>query len=356
MDYLRVPLLVSLKNYLNSLKANHNKIIDLPGEDEKYRVDVEYIGNSIASDPSLYYRPVIGILSHPGDGASGRLNKDKNASYIAASYVKFIESAGARVIPFIYNEPKEILYEKLNLVNGVLLTGGWKKSGLYYEVVEGIFKRVLERNDTGDHFPLFAICLGFELLCKVISKDADILEKFSAHNHASTLQFSKPIDIQGTVFQRFSPELLQKLTTDCLVMQLHKWGVSPERFRQNSALCSFFRVLTTCVDEDNKEYVSTVQARDYPIIAVQWHPEKNAFEWGYSTIPHSEDAVQVTQHVANYFISEARKSLNRPRTRDVLDNLTYNYVPTYCGKAGRGYDEVYVFSQLESKSSNLPLT
>ncbi|KAI3860169.1 hypothetical protein MKW92_014252 [Papaver armeniacum] len=267
MDYLRVPLLVSLKNYLNSLKANHNKIIDLPGEDEKYRVD-------------LYYRPVIGILSHPGDGASGRLNKDKNASYIAASYVKFIESAGARVIPFIYNEPKEILYEKLNLVNGVLLTGGWKKS-------------------------------GFELLCKIISKDADILEKFSAHNHASTLQFSKPIDIQGTVFQRFSPELLQKLTTDCLVMQLHKWGVSPERFRQNSKLCSFFRVLTTCVDEDNKEYVST----------------KNAFEWGYSTIPHSEDAVQVTQHVANYFISEARKSLNRPRTRDVLDNLIYNYVP-----------------------------
>lgn len=64
-----------------------------------------------AVDPNLNFRPVIGILSHPGDGASGRLNNATNASYIAASYVKFVESAGARVIPLIYNEPEESLYK-----------------------------------------------------------------------------------------------------------------------------------------------------------------------------------------------------------------------------------------------------
>jgi gamma-glutamyl hydrolase len=58
---------------------------------------------------------VIGILSHPGDGASGRLSNATNASYIAASYVKFVESAGARVIPLIYNEPPEILFEVTNI-------------------------------------------------------------------------------------------------------------------------------------------------------------------------------------------------------------------------------------------------
>ena len=67
-----------------------------------------------ATDRRLNNRPVIGILSHPGDGASGRLNNSKNASYIAASYVKFVESAGARVIPLIYNEPEEILFEVIN--------------------------------------------------------------------------------------------------------------------------------------------------------------------------------------------------------------------------------------------------
>lgn len=62
-------------------------------------------------NPYLNYRPVIGILSHPGDGASGRLNNDTNTSYIAASYVKFVEAAGARVIPFVYNEPSHILQQ-----------------------------------------------------------------------------------------------------------------------------------------------------------------------------------------------------------------------------------------------------
>lgn len=60
-------------------------------------------------DPALNYRPIIGIVSHPGDGASGRLSNATNASYIAASYVKFVESAGARVIPLIYNEPLQNL-------------------------------------------------------------------------------------------------------------------------------------------------------------------------------------------------------------------------------------------------------
>ncbi|GFZ05079.1 gamma-glutamyl hydrolase 1 [Actinidia rufa] len=127
---------------------------------------------------------------------------------------------------------------------------------------------------------------------------------------------------------------------------LQQWGISPERFQQNKDLCSFFKILTTSTDSHNKVYVSTVQANSYPVTAFQWHPEKNAFEWGSSMIPHSEDAVQVTQYVANFFVSEARKSLNRPAARNVLDNLIYNYSPTYCGKAGKGYDEVYIFAKM----------
>lgn len=122
-----------------------------------------------------------------------------------------------------------------------------------------------------------------------------------------------------------------------------QYGISPERFQNNKKLCNFFEILTTSADKDNKICVSTVKARRYPITAFQWHPEKNAFEWGIPTIPHSEDAVQVTQQVANFFVREARKSMNRPSARKILDSLIYNYSPTYCGKAGRGFDEVYIF-------------
>ncbi|XP_058221454.1 gamma-glutamyl hydrolase 2-like isoform X2 [Rhododendron vialii] len=346
-QYLWIPVLISLSKELSSAKAQST--ILLPGEAGD-SVESTRLPSCPAADPKLNFRPVIGILSHPGDGASGRLNNASNASYIAASYVKFVEAAGARVIPLIYNEPPDVLYEKLNLVNGVLFTGGWAKSGPYFKVVDGIFKKILEKNDGGDHFPLLAICLGFELLTMIISKDNNILESFKASDQASTLEFAKEMNIEGTVFQRFPPDLLRKLSTDCLVMQNHQYGISPEKFLENMDLCNFFKILTNSADSDNKVYVSTVQARNYPVTAFQWHPEKNAFEWGLSMIPHSEDAIQVTQYVANFFVSEARKSLNRPPTRKVLNNLIYNYSPTYCGKAGKGYDEVYIFDGLNHSS------
>ncbi|KAH9723325.1 gamma-glutamyl hydrolase 2 [Citrus sinensis] len=255
-----------------------------------------------ATDRRLNNRPVIGILSHPGDGASGRLNNSKNASYIAASYVKFVESAGARVIPLIYNEPEEILFEKLKLVNGVLLTGGWAKKGLYFQIVEKIFKKILEKNDAGEYFPLYAICLGFELISMIISK----------------------------------------------------YGISPERMQENLDLSKFFRILTTSEDIYNKcklitihllasngirrcfvhKFCSNVTVSVLEIKRLPTVLQKNAFEWGFSGVPHSEDAILVTQHVANFFVSEARKSLNRPPARKVLDNLIYNYSPIYCGKDG----------------------
>ncbi|KAG5546050.1 hypothetical protein RHGRI_018279 [Rhododendron griersonianum] len=339
-QYLWIPVLISLSKELSSAKAQSTILLPSEVGDS---VESTRLPSCPAADPKLNFRPVIGILSHPGDGASGRLNNASNASYIAASYVKFVEAAGARVIPLIYNEPPDVLYKKLNLVNGVLFTGGWAKSGPYFNVVDGIFKKILEKNDGGDHFPLLAICLGFELLTMIISKDNNILESFKASDQASTLEFTKEMNIEGTVFQRFPPDLLRKLSTDCLVMQNHQYGISPEKFLENMDLCNFFKILTNSADSDNKVYVSTVQARNYPVTAFQWHPEKNAFEWGLSMIPHSEDAVQVTQYVANFFVSEARKSLNRPPTRKVLNNLIYNYSPTYCGKAGKGYDEVYIF-------------
>ncbi|KAI3457614.1 hypothetical protein Pfo_014277 [Paulownia fortunei] len=259
-------LILHLFAYFKELRSSPNS------QSTMASVLLPCLGHCPPPDPKLNHRPIIGILSHPGDGASGRFNNATNASYIAASYVKFVESGGARVIPLLYNEPPVILYKKLNLVNGVLLPGGSTKKGPYFEVVESIFKNVVRKNDAGDHFPLLAICLGFELLAMIVGK-------------------------------------------------FHK--------------CSLFFL---------EVYVSTVQARRYPVTAFQWHPEKNAFEWGLPRIPHSEAAVQVTQNVANFFVREARKSMNRPSSWEVLENLIYKYRPTYCGKAGKGFDQVYIFS------------
>ncbi|KAL1299669.1 hypothetical protein HN51_044210 [Arachis hypogaea] len=330
---------VFFNSILYSHSSNNNIIILQP----THRHHHTSSSSCPAPNPNLYYQPVIGIVTHPGDGASGRLSNSSAVSNIPASYVKFVEAGGARVIPLVYNESPQKLLKKLDLVNGVLFTGGWAKDGQYFETVRRIFKKVLERNDGGEHFPLYAICLGFELITMIVSGDNNILEEFSASDQASALHFVENADIEGSLFQSFPPDLLKKLSTDCIVMQNHHFGISPEKLLNNKKLSSFFDVLTTCKDEDDKVYVSTMQSRNYPVTAFQWHPEKNAFEWGSANIPHTEDAIRVTHSTASFLVSEARKSSKRPDAQEVRDNLIYNYSPTYVGKAGKGYDEVYLF-------------
>ncbi|WVY99526.1 hypothetical protein V8G54_025596 [Vigna mungo] len=360
-----------------------------------------------APDPNLYYQPVIGIVSHPGDSADGRLSNATGVSYIAASYVKFVEAAGARVVPLIYTEPPEKLLKKLELVNGVLFTGGTANSGLYFDTVTKIFKinlfpdaeecfvdtctfsilepyasklsfsvqKTLEKNDAGDHFPLYAVCLGFELITMIVSQVSFFSQEEMSADKSGTcyllVQYTI-ITVSLSLSCRFPPELLRKMTTDCLVMQNHHLGISPGKFLGSRKLSRFFEILTTSTDDFDKVYVSTISSRNYPVTGFQWHPEKNAFEWGSPRIPHTEDAIQITQHAANFLVRlnefsrvvaravqkqneaifayylycEARKSLNRPVTQEVLENLIYNYSPTYSGKAGEGFDEVYLFSQV----------
>ena len=53
----------------------------------------------------------------------------------------------------------------------------------------------------------------------------------------------------------------------------------------------FWNALSYNFDKNNLQYISTIEARDFPFVGVQFHPEKNIFEWATNTvgnIPHSE--------------------------------------------------------------------
>ncbi|ESW21555.1 hypothetical protein PHAVU_005G080600 [Phaseolus vulgaris] len=297
-----------------------------------------------AADSKLNQRPVIGILSHPGDGSSGRLSNVSDVSYIAASYVKFVESGGARVIPLLYNESPQNLNKKLDLVNGVLFTGGWATSGPYLQTLQYVFKKALERNDAGDHFPVLGLNLGGNLLIKIVADQGDVLETFNASSLLSYLQLWSSANDEGSLYQRFPSDLLSLLSIETLVLHNHKYAITPRKLQYNRNLGNFFDILATSTDRDDKIFVTTARGKNYPVTVNLWQPEKNAFEWATSLkAPHTENAVRVTQSTANFFVSEARKSSNKPNAQEVRDNLIYNYQPTYGGAAGKGYDQVYLF-------------
>jgi gamma-glutamyl hydrolase len=73
----------------------------------------------------LNNRPMIGILTQPIPERLKSYPKVINkTSYVMQSYVTYLESAGARVVPLLYDESVNKTLDKLEKLNGVFFAGG----------------------------------------------------------------------------------------------------------------------------------------------------------------------------------------------------------------------------------------
>ena len=73
---------------------------------------------------ALNKRPIIGILSQELSDTLEEWYGDNYTSYIGAAYIKYVEAAGARVVPVLINQPDEYYEIIFNSTNGLLIPGG----------------------------------------------------------------------------------------------------------------------------------------------------------------------------------------------------------------------------------------
>uniref|UniRef100_A0A3P9ISH6 folate gamma-glutamyl hydrolase n=1 Tax=Oryzias latipes TaxID=8090 RepID=A0A3P9ISH6_ORYLA len=280
-------------------------------------------------------RPIIGVLSQ-------ELSHPNQSSYIAASYVKFLESAGARVVPVLINQSPED-YQKLFLsINGILLPGGGVSitSSGYKRAAEIFYRLALEANKMGDVFPVWGTCLGFEQLTYLTSGKVEL-------SHTNTSSAALPLNFtedakRSRMFSGFPAELMAALASEPLTVNAHQFSLAMTTFQSDEALKNFYRVLSTNTD-GSTEFVSTFEAYDYPVYGTQWHPEKNVFEWTKPFYPHCPSAVKTSFYMAEFFIGEARKSFHRFESKEEEDKaLIYNYSPVYTGTTS-AFEQVYIF-------------
>jgi gamma-glutamyl hydrolase len=101
------------------------------------------------------HQPVIGLFTQPIYFLNPKFSKGENIdksifkgykSFFAATYVKWLEGSGAKVVPLIYTEPKEVLAKKISKLNGVLMPGG---GGDNIEAGQFILNEVMKNNDNG---------------------------------------------------------------------------------------------------------------------------------------------------------------------------------------------------------------
>lgn len=83
----------------------------------------------------------------------------------------------------------------------------------------------------------------------------------------------------------------------------------------------------------------------YPFYGVQFHPEKNAFEWKLSkNHPHSFEAIKANRYFMDFFVKESRKSMHSFTNQEEENQyVIYNYEPKFTGVLGSAFHQCYFF-------------
>lgn len=95
-------------------------------------------------------------------------------------------------------------------------------------------------------------------------------------------------------------------------MNNHHLGLSLDTFASSPDLAAMFHVTSVNTDRQGRSFVSTIEPIYpdlHPFYGVQYHPEKNMFEYGtypgtnmpYEAIHHDPDAIDFSLHLARFF-------------------------------------------------------
>ncbi|XP_051897044.1 gamma-glutamyl hydrolase [Pristis pectinata] len=285
-------------------------------------------------------RPIIGILAQESHDP---VLLPHGKTYIGAPYVKYLESAGCRVVPIRLNLTHEEYERIFYSINGVLFPGGAvnMKTSSFVKVAKIFYDLAVKAFDSGDYFPIWGTCLGLQVLV-TLTAGKDLLINTDTENISLPLNLTNAA-ASSKMFQNFPPDVYGALPIEPLAANFHHFSLPVQTFLENEKLDKFYSILTTNTGRKGVQFVSTMEGIHYPFYGVQWHPEVSRFQWQLDmAFPHSPHAVQVSFLLADFFVNEARKSLHYfPSPEEEKAALIYNYNPQYIPASS--YIQVYFF-------------
>jgi len=272
---------------------------------------------SFAQSTTENDRPIIGLLTMPSDYPSNY--SPSQYSYVRAGYVKWIESGGARVTPIQWNLATASLTQILSKLNGVVIPGGYtaltQTSGgttsdsPFLAACRIVVNYAINQTNSGITYPVYGIDSGMLAIALIIANDYTIVTPFNQANSLATLQFTSSAST-SKMYTLFPQYLTSYAQSNPIFWFNHTLGVTPSTFSANANLNSYFNVLSQTLDNSGLAFVSSFEGKTKPIYGVQFHPEKNAYEWDSTTYDHEYKAVQAGQLLVNHLIDDSRSNMN----------------------------------------------
>ena len=312
---------------------------------------------SAAASAAASASPVIGIVTQP------YLYGNTTSSYIAASYVKWIEVGGGRSIPIPYDATNQTIDAILTQIDGVLFPGGNDASippaiHHLWDVVLASYNPNKTRSQTKKNtdvtkedptdptealLPIWGTCLGFEYLiqlgCDPTAAATILDDDYDATNVSLPLFDVQPYHVYH------NPAIYETVQHYNLTMNNHHQGITPQRFMEDPGLSTRWKITSVNYDVSSrhKPFVSTIEPQHpatFPVYGVMYHPEKNTFEHGvnpvtntpYEAIDHSPAGIALSVYLATFFVQTLivaqKQKHNHPRskyTNPTMYPLVYSY-------------------------------
>ena len=274
------------------------------------------------------YQPVIAIVaaSIPED------SDDPIEAVVYPTYSKWAVNSGARVIPILPWYSHEKIDRILNKVNGVIWQGGMRNlriNGQFEALNKYILDKILAKNENRVHFPAFMICQGFELVHILLVNSTNILSNFTAMNYFSPMEVNENTN-NSRLYRKFSEEDFTTLTQLNSTVHYHMYGFHPDLYKNYTILDNFFSINSNGYDRDGKKFIGSVEGKNYPIYAVQHHPEKVKYERKIpaDSIVNSNEAFLMSKKLADFFVEEARKNRQQLEEKELKEFLMIDTVNT----------------------------
>ena len=270
----------------------------------------------------------IGIMTAPW-----LTNTDSHVtSYMASSYVKWLESAGALVIPIEFDLPKPKILGFLRQINGIVLIGGGidntkthshEQFLQYQDAVHFVLNYSIYQNNIKNYYPVWCTCMSFELAAifltenRILKHQTSVSKKFLEREGQIGSSVLKWTNKKSKIRKIFTKKEISEMSKTDSIFQAHALSIT-----LRSKLCKKLEKIANIVAVNNSvkghggkggiKYISIYELKKYPIYGVQFHPEKPPFEYVNDgmRVPKTDIAITISTKLAKFFTDECKKNTN----------------------------------------------